>query len=294
MTHPPHSNPTEANILAQLQRLREHGTLARSLCSGSLLQTLRPLIDAGVVADERSGAGRRLVVRDRSALAQFVRTEFPDVETSPGTSTRLVGVARFRDSKALPNDGPEIVNVRAWQESALRREEQPVEAARMTAAHGVFSFLLENPSPYQLSGRCALVENPAVFAHLERVGLPVDLAIHGNGRVSQRIVEWLGGQMSSTFTLFHLPDYDPVGLSDFVRLRDRLGPRVALYLPPDLHLRFAWFANRGLLDNPTSRTLLARLREKESPEIQQVLALIQKHNAGLEQEALLLPLPAGP
>jgi hypothetical protein len=294
MTHLPPPNPTEANILAQLQRLREHGTLARSLCSGSLLQTLRPLIDAGIVADERSGAGRRLVVRDRAALAQFVRKEFPDVETSPGTSTRLVGVARFRDSKALPNDTSEIVTVRVWQDTTLCRDAQPVGAAPMTTAHGVFSFLLEHPSPYTLSGPCALVENPTVFAHFERLGLPVHLAIHGNGRVSQRIVDWLAAQPDPAFSLLHLPDYDPVGLTDFARLRQSLGNRVALHLPPDLHLRFTSFATRGLLDKPSSRALLARLREIETPEIQQVLALIHRHNAGLEQEALLLPLPGSP
>jgi hypothetical protein len=291
MTHRPPPSPTEANLLAQLQHLREHGTVARSQCSGSLLQTLRPLLDAGVVIDERSGAGRRLVVRDRAALAQFVRSEFPDVHTAPGTPSRVIGVARFRDSKSMPSDTPEIISLRAWRDSALCRDGQPADAAQLTDAHGVFSFLLEPGSSYTLCGPCALIENPALFTVIERLALPVDLALHGNGRASQRLVEWLAAQTEAGFTLLHLPDYDPVGLTEFIRLHDRLGGRVRLHLPPDLAQRFARFAARSLLDRPQSRALLARLRQSESPEIRQVLALIHQHNAGLEQEALLLPLP---
>jgi hypothetical protein len=289
MTHRPQHSSTEANILAQLQRLREHGTLARSQCSGSLLQTLRPLLDASVVVDERSGAGRRLVVRDRAALAQFVRTQFPDVHTPPETPSRVVGVARFRDSKSLPGDTPEIVSVRAWRDTALRRGNDPADAARLTAANGVFSFLLEPGTPFTLFGRCALVENPAVFLSIERLALPIDLVIHGNGRVSQRLIDWLAAQTASDFSLLHLPDYDPTGLTEFARLRERMQGRVDLHLPTDLADRFARFATRALLDKPHSRALLLRLRAAEAPEIRHVLALIHQYNAGLEQEALLLP-----
>ena len=93
---------------------------------------------------------------------------------------------------------------------------------------------------------------------------------------------------SPEFTLLHLPDYDPVGLNEFERLRGRLGERVSLHLPADLNQRFARHANRNLLDKPNSRTILANLRRTSSTDILQVLALIHQHNAGLEQEALFV------
>jgi len=278
----------QENILAQLERLIEHGVMPKSACSGSLLKFVRPLLDAEVLVEERSGGGRHLAVRDAAALRDFCQHKFPDAPVSAGGSTRVSGVARFRDSKAFASNTPEIVVVRAWREDALLLNDQPTCAAAATAQHGIFSFLLNHGPDYSLRGPCALVENPAVFTAFERLGLPVGLVIYGQGRASNRLLEWLAGITSPEFTLLHLPDYDPVGLSEFERLRGRLGGRIHLHLPADLHQRFARHANRSLLDKPNSRAILANLRRTSSDDIRQVLALIDNHNAALEQEALLV------
>lgn len=275
-------------IFAQLERLIEHGAIPKSACSGSLLKFIRPLLDAEVLVEERSGGGRRLAVRDVDALRDFCEHEFPNAPVSTGGSTRVSGVARFRDSKAFTSNTPEIVAVRAWREDALLLNDEPTCADAATARHGIFSFLLKRGPDYSLRGSCALVENPAVFTNFERLGLPVGLVIYGQGRASNRLLEWLVSIASPGFALLHLPDYDPVGLSEFERLRGQLAERVRLHLPADLHQRFARHANRGLLDKPNSRAILANLRRTSSSEIQQVLALIDHHNAGLEQEALLV------
>ena len=129
-----------------------------------------------------------------------------------------------------------------------------------------------------------------MFTCIERLKLPISLAIYGHGRASTRLVDWLAGITAPDFTLLHLPDYDPVGLSEFARIRARLGKRARLHLPPDLPTRFERFSNRNLLDKTNSRALLANLRRSSVPEIRQVLELINRHNAGLEQEALMLDL----
>jgi hypothetical protein len=90
--------------------------------------------------------------------------------------------------------------------------------------------------------------------------------------------------------ILHLPDYDPVGLSEFGRVHARLGLRAGLYLPPDLEARFDRFSNGDLLKNLNSQATLAQLRRSELPAIRRVIELIDRHNAGLEQEALLIPL----
>src|SRR5205814_10531237 len=185
------------------------------------------------------------------------------------------------DTKALALDEAELVCVRAWQTDVLLRDGQPVQAARATAEHGVFAFLLGERSRYSLRGACALVENPAVFTCVERLNLPLSLAIHGHGRASARLVDWLAGIATPDFTLLHLPDYDPVGLSEFARFRARLGKRARLHLPADLPARFERFSNRSLLDKTNSRAMLGNLRRSSVPEIRQVLELIDRHNAGL-------------
>ena len=274
---------------AQFAALLDQGSRPRSACSGSFLKALRPLLDSGVVVEERSGAGRRLAVRDASAAKVFFAQRYPDAGVFDGASSRIVGVARFRDTKALVFNEATVISVRAWRPNVLFRGDQPVDAAAATAEHGVFSFHLSDRAPYALRGACALVENPAVFNGIERLNLPIGLALYGQGRASNRLLDWLAGLTAPDFVLLHLPDYDPTGLSEFARLRARLGKRAQLHLPSDLADRFARLSNRGLLEKPHIRALLPKLRRSRVPEIRHVLELIERHNAGLEQEALLVP-----
>jgi hypothetical protein len=279
---------SQENVAAQLNGLLEQGTLARSRCGALLLETLRPLLEAGVIAEERSQAGRRLAVRDPVALREFIQGRFPNAPLSGGLGTRVAGVAGFRNSKAFANDTPELVSLRVWREDALTKGAEPVGAASATACHGAFTFLLRPGSPYGLHGTCALVENPIVFTEFERLQLPIGLVIFGHGRVSRRMLEWLAGLKSPDFRLIHLPDYDPVGLGEFVRLRQHVGHRLSLHVPFDIARRFARFSNPALLKAPNSQAMLAGLRREDVPELRTVLELISQHNAGLEQEALLL------
>ena len=133
-----------------------------------------------------------------------------------------------------------------------------------------------------------MTENPAVFAAAERLDLSVDAVIYGHGRISSRILDWLVRTTDSKFSLLHLPDYDPSGLSEFQRLHTRLGKRVTLYVPSDIEARFARFSNPGLLTKANSQVMLAQLRRSDLTAVRRVVELIDRYNAGLEQEALLI------
>jgi hypothetical protein len=279
----------QASLQAQLAALLESGALQSSTCGASTLRALRPLLDAGVIAEERMGAGRRLAVRDSGALAEFIQRLFPNIQPAPGTLRRVAALGRFRDSKALAGDTPDIVLLRAWSDSVLWQGGKAVPAATATRQHGLFSFVLEAQARYELRAACALVENPAVLLGFEslRATAPVEAALYGGGRVSRRVLDWLCRQATGDFRLIHFPDYDPVGLSEFVRLQKRLGERVKLHIPSELGSLFERFGNRKLLDRLSNQALLPKLRSSPSPAVGAVLELIEKHNAGLEQECLL-------
>lgn len=276
------------NILTQLDRLCEHGGMPRSQCSGSLLKMLCPMLDSGVVVEERSGAGRRLVVHDGTALREFRKLRFPEANVPGATPSRVAGVARFRDSKAGASDTPDTLILRAWSDTALWHKGQPVPTAQATAAHGVFSFVLTPSCSYELRAPCALVENPAVLLGFERLRQDIPLALYGGGRISGRVRAWLAGQSAPGFRLIHFPDYDPVGMSEHLRLRTLLGDRVSLHLPGDLAAQFTRFGNPELMRRPASQALLPKLRNSDLAEVKFVLELMDRHNAGLEQEALLI------
>lgn len=274
----------------KLRKLMARGALPASQCGQGFREFILPLIAGGSVVERRNGPGRELAVTNPEAIRQFHQQHFPQAESDAGAGSRVAAVGRFRDSKALANDTPEIVSLRAWRADAVLKEGHSFGAAEATTAHGVFSFLLPNNSAYELRGECALVENPAVFHRLEQLHLGVASALYGRGRISERLLDWLAVAAGSEFRLIHLPDYDPVGLNEFQRLVTRLGSKVSLHLPADLTLRFERFANRDLLLKENSREMLSQLRQSCLPAVQQVVALMDRHNAGLEQEALFLKL----
>lgn len=275
-------------LLDRLRTLRQRGSLPRSACGAELLRLLQPLLDTGVIADGRSAGGRRLAVCQPAALDEFIAQHYPDAATFPDAPSRVAALASFRDTKALPNDLPEIVLSRVFDAGVLPLHRGRFDAAAATQSHGVFAFVLGGTQDYRLAGPCALVENPTVFLHFERLQLPVGLVIYGHGRISQRLIDWFAAQSAPEFALLHLPDYDPVGLNEFERLRQHLGDRAHLHLPLDLEGRFARLAQPALLQKPHSQALLARLRQSPHPETTRVVALIDRFNAGLEQESLLL------
>ena len=277
----------EAQAEVRLRELINNGALPASRCGKAFSKLLAPLIESDVLHWKRSGGGRQLFVADTRALLEFCRQTFPEVPLAETAESRVIGVGRFRDSKAMANTADEIISIRAWRESTLLKCGESVGAAAATAGHGVFSFLLAPDHLYRLHGRCVLVENPVLFAAAERLNLDLDAVIYGSGRISSRVLDWLATS-DSDFTLLHLPDYDPVGLSEFKRLHARLGTQVELYLPPDLEARFERFSNRDLLKKVNSQAMLAQLRRSELPSVRRVVELIDRHNAGLEQEALLL------
>ena len=280
----------KAQSEVKLRELLASGSRPASECGRAFVALVDPLIVGGVLAWQQGGAGRRLVVKDVAAMNNFCRQHFPGTALPANVENRVAGVGRFRDTKAIAGRESEIVSLRAWHRDALLKCGKPVGAAAATADHGTFSFLLVPDSPYELHGTCALIENPAVFAIAEQLNLGVDLVIYGHGRISRRVIKWLSNSKSSGFRLLHLPDYDPVGLSEFQRLKTRLGERVALHLPADLETRFARFSNRKLLKNGNSQAMLAQLRRSDVPSIRHVVELIDRYNAGLEQEALLINL----
>lgn len=277
-----------AQTQAKLRKLVESGALPASQCGKTFLDLLEPLLHGGVLELKPSGGGQQLVVRNAAAVRDFCQQLFPEARLPADAGSRLESVARFRDTKAMANRENEIISFRVWRDDALLKDGRPVGAAAATIAHGVFSFLLTQDCPYELSGACALVENPALFMVGEQLNLDVGLMIYGHGRISNRAIDWLASSMATGFSLLHLPDYDPVGLSEFQRLHTRLGERVSLHLPADLEARFAQFSSHKLLGKRNSKAMLAQLRRLDLLPVRHVVELIDRYNAGLEQEALLV------
>jgi len=269
-------------------RLLQKGVLPYSACGRSLVIALKPLFDSQLIRREKAAGGQRLVVLNPPGFQRWFQQHFPDAPLEDNiNSSRVLAVAQFRDTKALPSNLPEIICIRSKQDGMLLRDGVSVETTSSTEGNGVFAFALTDQTPFTLRGGCLLIENPAVFHEFESLGLEFSLAIYTGGRCSNRFLAWLASNVKAGLKILHLPDYDPLGLTEFLRLYDRIGEAVSLFTPNNLQTLFRSHSKSALLGDVKNQRMLMELRKSNHPSVQKVVAMMDVSNAGLEQEAIL-------
>lgn len=277
-----------AGILNDLINL---GSIAASRLSSRLRQKCQPLLDGGVLQEEKSGAGRAISVVNKGALETFAKKQYPAGlfgEESFESSRRGQSIEQFRDSKKKSGLDFEFLVYR--QISGILRVGDSEHEGRM-GRHGLDALVLhdnriEYPWP-EFSGNVATVENPTVLLHFPWRYHNIGLAILASGRISTRMINWLASEPMSAITLTHFGDYDPVGLSEFVRLGAKLRSRVDLYIPDHIEDLFKLYGNPELLTK--SANLLQKLSKNPNSVVQRILELMREFG-GVEHESVFLPI----
>jgi hypothetical protein len=281
-----------------LGQLAAKQRITRSQVSASGMKTLAPLLAGGILEVTRSGAGEAVVVRDGEAFRTWLKKHYPlfdgQVTTLRGAA-RANAVALRRDSKSTGEGVARgVLHLRALGSPDLTvlLDGRNLQVGELTAQHGIAACLIGADSVMEVAlVRVALIENLECFLLAETLLTGPWLILNSAGRVQDRLIACLDRSQLGVEPLLHCPDYDPVGLSDYLRLRARLGDRVMLYLPEDLETRFERFGNRKLItEKPKNRALLEQLGTATWPcaESQRVFNIIRESGAGLEQESLLL------
>lgn len=273
-----------------LDTLARHGRLPASAVSRTTEAALGRLLASGVLRRERAGGGSRLVVADAAALRRTIAALFPAglegaLAASADLASRHQAVLHRGDAKAAARGAVAPVLLRGFGGVVLRRGEQELDLGAWTAAAGLAAIDLDPARPWQLAGTVAVVENLEPFRHAERLVPGLDAAVYAGGRLADRVSTWLAGPALAGCRFIHCGDYDPVGLDEYLRLRRLCPGRVTLHVPADLDARVARHGNRELLAR--SAAVLRRLRTCDDPAVLGVIAILDRHGRGLEQEALL-------
>ena len=91
--------------------------------------------------------------------------------------------------------------------------------------------------------------------------------------------------------IWFFPDYDGVGMLNFVRIRSRLGGAVRLWLMPQWQDRLARFGSATIWSDTQREfnAVLAKFTLLElEPEVRQLIECMKTQGLGLEQEAIWL------
>lgn len=274
-------------LAEKLLLLELQGSLAASRLTARDRSRLQSLFETGVLTVERSGAGKKVMVKNRESLGAFVQRFYPSglLGTSEDLPPRSKAVAESRDSKRAREAGPLMVLMRGFGSCEFRAGAEKLDVAGWTELAGVAAICLEGRL-WEFSGVLAVVENLEVFYHFEKLKTYAQLAIYAQGRLSDRVLNWLSSPLMARARIIHCGDYDPVGLDEFLRLKEACPGRTKLYLPANLEELLSRYGKSNLLLG-NNATILARLRKTEDQEVRQIVELIDRFGVGLEQEILL-------
>ncbi|MEW6429356.1 MAG: hypothetical protein AB1568_15135 [Thermodesulfobacteriota bacterium] len=277
-------------LAAKLELLLGQGAIAAGRLTIRERDRLQGLFESGVLAEERGGGGRRVVVGNHAALAAFVARLYPSglagIDGDRDLAPRSRAVAERRDAKKAHSAGPATVLLRGFGGCGLRAGDQTLPVAQWTQLAGVAALRLDGNCRWGFAGRLAVVENLEVFLHFENSGVPAQLALYAGGRLDNRVLAWLASPAMAGVGILHCGDYDPVGLDEYLRLQEACPGRTELYLPPDLEDLLQRYGKKDLLSD--SAAVLARLRKCGDPQVRRVVEMMDRYGVGLEQEALLL------
>lgn len=269
-----------------LDQLSTDGHCALSQLSARTLQALAPLLDSGVLARRRQGRGAVVEAVRPEAVRAFREARYPCAGADIVGPPRASAVARWRDAKRARRTTGEPVLIRASQPLFAQRDSARVDLRHLTHLTGSACLLVDDQSSWSIDGTLAIVENLECFLHFERLGVKADGALYAGGRLSDRSLVWLASEAMVTSRFIHCGDYDPTGLDEYLRLRERLGGRVQLHVPDGLEELLSTYGNAALVRKSTA--LLARLRSTDEPSVSRIVAAMDVAGCGLEQEALLM------
>ncbi|NOY25673.1 MAG: hypothetical protein GXP62_07345 [Oligoflexia bacterium] len=273
------------SLLERLRVLKRDGSLPGSRLSKSMRRELRPLFDSCILEEQRSGAGRRVVVANTPGFHLWLADRLPNgLDPDLAGPPRAAAVASFRDAKVARRTDAEPVLLRVFtEEASVVVDGVKLSARDLTRQAGCMSFLLREGHHVVLNGRVGVVENLEAFLYAEQLGPPLDAAMYSAGRISSRMLEWMGMQEAACW--IHLGDYDPVGISEYLRVAEACPGRVTLWTPPDLEQLVARYSKGRLME--ASSRVWAKVRQSDDPVVCRVVALLDGHAKGLEHEILL-------
>jgi len=271
-----------------LSAILTEGAAPLSMFSASTRAALGPQFAAGILQEERSGAGSRVVVRNKAVLEAFAAQLFPSGLNiaSEGAMPRATAVGYYRDAKAAGTTVAEPVLIRAFNNMVFERNAESLPAAELSKKYGVAAFLLKGPPFWGCSGTLAIVENLEPFLCFEKMKVAADAAVYAGGKMSGRMLAWFASAEMSKCSFVHCGDYDPVGIDEYLRLKAACGARVKLHIPVNIEALFKKYGKRELLID--SESILRRLRATKDPDALRIIKQMNACNTGLEQEILLL------
>ncbi|MDU8351399.1 hypothetical protein RYA05_05810 [Pseudomonas syringae pv. actinidiae] len=222
----------DKKLVEWLVKLRDSGALTLASCPSKHRSSIDQHINSDILAISfRNGRGY-VSIKDLLTVQAWI--DMSSAIAPEGTPDRAAAIVEHGDSKA---NGKTLKYLRLSlrsvnPEALLHINDQQIKIAEATALSGelgVFHDPDGEEKNYRLNAPLYLIENLESWAEAERF-LPNDgIFLHYAGWVSEKLIDLLTKRFQ-LHSLVLAPDYDLVGLSNWLRLKSIM-PEAKMFFP---------------------------------------------------------------
>jgi len=268
-----------SSLILTLESLLEEQTIAYSKWPKREISFLDRQVMLGSLIIKQLPNGRRVLIANKEQLMDEILVRFPSFGSQEVPQTRHEAVLAVRDAHRSTTTYPTL-GVRKLRSSG----KISFKGNEIQMVHGSMSFssiIEQELSSWSICGRIVLIENLEPFLHAEIVHADFDFAVYYAGTISSLVLKWLSTQ---NVEILMAPDYDPVGLSQFEKVRNAANSE--LWIPENIAEQFKTFHKKETLFKQNNRSILSTLLEKNDLDFDtvRILELISEFQGGLDQE----------
>ena len=265
-----------------LKKILDDGYITGSKIPKSVQSSVDQLVAINALELNILKRGSRYSMGNEEIFRAEISVRYPEglesVINFDSESSRYLGVKSQKDAK-LSRKRYATVQVFVMNPALVIVDDQSVPKGIERFS---LSVLVDSLSDWHVSGNVILVENQEPFLRSPLLFGGATMIICYNGRVNLKVSEWL---CKSKVKVTICPDYDPVGLDEYWKLKSMLKDNLEIFLPDSITEDFK-YSTIDLLNKKKNREVLQRLANIQSLDEpgQKILSLIQKWNSGLMQE----------
>lgn len=265
-----------------LKKILDEGYITGSKIPKSVQSSVNQLVAINALDMNILKRGSRYSIGNEEIFQAEISARYPEglesVINFNSQSSRHLGVKSLKDAKLSRKKYATVqMFVNSPSEVFLNGNSIP---------DGIESFslsvLVDSLCKWEINGDIILIENQEPYLRSHSLFSGASAIICYNGRVNEKISELIN---ESNMNVTICPDYDPVGLDEYCKLKSKIGERLTLFLPETITEDFKYSTSQ-LLDKKKNREVLVRIANDKNLDMDaiKVLKLIQKWNAGLMQE----------
>jgi hypothetical protein len=269
-----------------LTKLIEDGYIVYSQTSNNIKNEIQHLVDCDIIIYKRKGNGGRFVLNGEESLKEMLKTRYPDLFLEFSSPPRAEAARRFRNTKLAKLDTPAIINLRSFGNDKWDNGIETLEVGKLTKSFGVAGLCISENDNWTTNTPVGLIENKEPFFNCDCFwGTPLcSQFIYYKGWLNQKFIDWLQKKKRAPEIII-FPDYDPVGLSNFLKLRNSLGRSVKLAIPQNIEELIQKYGNEKILKNNVQ--YISELTNSKNTQVINIVKIMQKYGRALEQELCL-------